>query len=982
GTARPDVYDGTARPTTIEAFHSCYLYISYENKGILEELNESARKLDVRLLPGTEQGNCSFNDSRAYGPRISSTYIEAKRIEIDSKTIDYRVVDKYFNHKVGWATANPYLPTDRGGNEYRGDIDFDVLHTMWTMDLIFLDAMNISGLEKISPTFNASEFPRPDIRHNFVLTSILPYAGCMWGAIVLLPMVFFAKDMIAEKEAGIKTYMMVMGMSPTAFYFAHFLTGAWKIGSISVICSIPLLVCLPNTFLFFLIVAVLFALNAVAFALLVATIFRRAVAVYGFIVLVWIALIVLSVTVKPDPMNVGMTVLSALNPTAAFVIGATEWTIYEGVDRFANPFGLLPTMATSGVAILMLILDLILLMIITLYLDAVFPSGDTPGKSPVFFISWIFRLCRSKDSNTLDEENLIASNYEENLEPETGLDPSQADVNVRSLVKKWPNGEVAVNGASMRAYRGQVTVLLGHNGAGKSSTFACLTGFSKPTGGQVLICGSNIAEDMKECQRFIGYCPQTNPLFAKLTCYEHLRLYGRFRAGKEVVTDEEIGKVLRDVGLADKRNTLASQLSGGMKRKLCVGMALVGQSRVVLLDEPTAGMDPGARFQIREILEKVKHDRTIVLTTHYMDEADALADRVAIMVKGEIVCNGSPEFLKKKFGTGYVLTVSLSATDNVDERVARVLNAVKAKIDGSKMDGSPGPQFNVLLPFDQKKKFADLFDEMESHKQALGIDSFGLSVNALEQVFIRVGELVEGGAERDSERARSIAEELCSSTEQKSSGPILLLLQFLVLLQRYFLYAWRHKIRTLIPFVVVILIFIPFMVKAYDSSSEPTVESGDHTNDIVINASQLVDSVLPVVVGGGGDPRRLASEAHEVAESAATNLVVKEYTGSGATKELIDDFLHAPPLGVGLGVDGQKLTAYYNKFLGLGWALSENFMVNAMAGKGKPDAITSGIKKDAKPEGQSGRRTRRSAGKGTLEWPLTGRNLDDIHTSG
>ncbi|KAH7698942.1 ABC transporter ced-7, partial [Aphelenchoides avenae] len=379
-------------------------------------------------------------------------------------------------------------------------------------------------------------------------------------------------------------------------------------------------------------------------------------------------------------------------------------------------------------------------------------------------------------------------------------------------------------------------------------------------------------------------------------------------------------------------------------------------------------MDPGARFQIREILEKVKHDRTIVLTTHYMDEADALADRVAIMVKGEIVCNGSPEFLKKKFGTGYVLTVSLSVTDNVDERVDRVLSAVKAKVDGAKLESSPAPQFNVLLPFDQKKNFADLFEEMETRKQALGIESFGLSVNALEQVFIRVGELVEGGADRDSERARCIAEELCNSTEQKSSGIILLPLQFIVLLQRYFLYAWRHKIRTLIPFVVVILLFIPFMANAYEKKS--TAESGDRTYDIVINANQLVESVLPVV-SNGNDPWELRSKAREVASNAAHNLVVKNYGDSDLPKEFEDGYLHAPPLGVGLGVDGEQLTAYFNQLLGIGWALSENFMANAMAGKGKPDTITSGIKKDKKPEGQSRRRTPRSADQDPLEKWMT-----------
>ncbi|KAH7697549.1 ATP-binding cassette sub-family A member 3, partial [Aphelenchoides avenae] len=286
------------------------------------------------------------------------------------------------------------------------------------------------------------------------------------------------------------------------------------------------------------------------------------------------------------------------------------------------------------------------------------------------------------------------------------------------------------------------------------------------------------------------------------------------------------------------------------------------------------------------------------------------------------------------------------STDNVNERVARVLNSVKAKIDGAKLEGSPGPQFNVLLPFDHKKNFADLFEEMETHKQALGIDSFGLSVNALEQVFIRVGELAEGGADRDSERARNIAEELCNSTEQKSSGVVLRLLQFLVLLQRYFLYAWRHKIRTLIPFIVVILTFIPFIVKAYDSSSEPTADYGDRAYDIVINVNQLVESTLAVVGGGRDDLLGLRSKAQEVAKSAARNLVVKDYVASDVTKEFEDDFVHAPPLGIGLCVDGEKLTVYFNKFLGLGWALSENFLVNAMAGTGRPDTITSGIKKN------------------------------------
>ncbi|KAH7675925.1 transport protein C48B4.4, partial [Aphelenchoides avenae] len=206
-----------------------------------------------------------------------------------------------------------------------------------------------------------------------------------------------------------------------------------------------------------------------------------------------------------------------------------------------------------------------------------------------------------------------------------------------------------------------------------------------------------------------------------------------------------------------------------------------------------------------------------------------------------------------------------------------------------------------------------------------------------------VGELAEGGAdERDSERVRSIAEELCKSTEQKSSGVGFRFQQFLVLLQRYFLYAWRHKLRTIIPFVVVILTFIPFMAKAYKS---PTAGFGESAYDIGINANQLVETILPVI-SNGSDPLGLASKAQDIAKKAAHSLVVKNYGEPDATKEFKDGYLHAPPLGIGLGVDGQNLSDYFNKFLGIGWALTENFMVNVMAGKGRPDTITSGIKKN------------------------------------
>lgn len=157
-----------------------------------------------------------------------------------------------------------------------------------------------------------------------------------------------------------------------------------------------------------------------------------------------------------------------------------------------------------------------------------------------------------------------------------------------------------------------------------------------------------------------------------------------------------------------------------MKRKLCVAMALIGNSRVILLDEPTAGMDPGARHDIVQLLSKEKSQRflkyflyyiyefvrTILLTTHYMDEADLLGDRIAIMVKGQIACNGTPVFLKNKFGTGYILTIVLEQDNFMDifnEKINSILKIVQKHAPDARVDKTNNSEFSIILPTKYKK---------------------------------------------------------------------------------------------------------------------------------------------------------------------------------------------------------------------------------------------------------------------------------------
>lgn len=276
-------------------------------------------------------------------------------------------------------------------------------------------------------------------------------------------------------------------------------------------------------------------------------------------------------------------------------------------------------------------------------------------------------------------------------------------------------------------------ILIYSNGAGKSTIFGCLTGFITPTSGQIII-GSE-AENSR-----IGYCPQWDPLFPLLTVEEHLYFYGSLKTSLPIL-QSEVDEVLEQIDLFHARDIRGNALSGGMKRKLCVGMAMIGRSRILLLDEPTAGMDPMARRGVLDIVERVKADKSVLLTTHYMDEADLLSDKIIIMAKGELICNGSSNFLKSKFGVGFVLTISANTQQcqpHEYEHIAQTVIQITQKYcDGAKIDGHVTAQFKIILPNGSQRQFPQLFSELEARKYELKIDSFGVGLNNLEQVFIK-----------------------------------------------------------------------------------------------------------------------------------------------------------------------------------------------------------------------------------------------------
>jgi ABC-type multidrug transport system ATPase subunit/ABC-type multidrug transport system permease subunit len=232
---------------------------------------------------------------------------------------------------------------------------------------------------------------------------------------------------------------------------------------------------------------------------------------------------------------------------------------------------------------------------------------------------------------------------------------------------------------------------------------------------------------------FSSHSPQQNVLFPNLTVREHLRFFGRLKGLLGWNLETAIDRILLDVGLHEKKFTLSSALSGGMKRKLCLSMALIGDPKFILLDEPTSGMDVHSRRSTWELLQKYKNNRIIVLTTHFMDEADTLSDRIAIMSEGTLLCAGSSLFLKSKFGIGYMLTISKESNETPLEPISEAITSI---IPPATVKSTVAGEVIYTLPLDTRMKFGELFQHLKDSSKELGIGSFGISLTTLEQVFI------------------------------------------------------------------------------------------------------------------------------------------------------------------------------------------------------------------------------------------------------
>ncbi|CAH8334395.1 unnamed protein product [Eruca vesicaria subsp. sativa] len=385
-----------------------------------------------------------------------------------------------------------------------------------------------------------------------------------------------------------------------------------------------------------------------------------------------------------------------------------------------------------------MIVEWLVSLIAAYYLDKMSSSG----KDPLFFLKNPFKFMPRHSLGSevsVEMEKLDVAQEREKVE-QLMLEPTTRYAIVCDNLKKMYQGrdgnqpKIAVHGLSLAVPSGECFGMLGPNGAGKTSFINMMTGLVKPTSGAAFVRGLDICKDMDRAYTSMGVCPQHDLLWETLTGREHLLFYGRLKNLKGSDLNQAVEESLKSVnlfrgGVGDKP---AGKYSGGMKRRLSVAISLIGCPKVVYMDEPSTGLDPASRINLWTVIKRAKTNTAIILTTHSMEEAEFLCDRLGIFVDGRLQCIGNPKELKGRYGGSYVFTMTTSSDHEKDVEML-----VKDVSPNAKKIYHIGGTQKFEIPKGEVR-ISEVFQAVEKAKSSFKVFAWGLADTTLEDVFIKV----------------------------------------------------------------------------------------------------------------------------------------------------------------------------------------------------------------------------------------------------
>ncbi|WKA51231.1 ABC transporter ATP-binding protein [Planococcus liqunii] len=297
-------------------------------------------------------------------------------------------------------------------------------------------------------------------------------------------------------------------------------------------------------------------------------------------------------------------------------------------------------------------------------------------------------------------------------------------------LKKVFKGKVAVEGADLYLDKGEAVGLLGPNGAGKSTTISMISTLLKPTSGDVRLNGKSVIQNPSEMRRVLGVVPQEIALYPELTAYENLKFFGRIYGLSGKALEAAIQRSLDLVGLAERQKEVVKTYSGGMKRRINIAAAMMHEPEIIIMDEPTVGIDPQSRSHILEMVHRLNREKglTVLYTSHYMEEVERLCDRVYIMDHGKIIASGTKEELKNILSNEETIWIELNRPNEAFFQELQSFEGVRKAFETEQ-------GIKLILP-KGSRVLGGIFQASERHR--VQIININVQTPSLEDVFLHL----------------------------------------------------------------------------------------------------------------------------------------------------------------------------------------------------------------------------------------------------
>ena len=336
-------------------------------------------------------------------------------------------------------------------------------------------------------------------------------------------------------------------------------------------------------------------------------------------------------------------------------------------------------------------------------------------------------------------------------------------IEIKNVTKKYPN-ITAVDHISFEVKDGEVVGFLGPNGAGKSTTMNMITGFIEPTEGQIIVNGFDISKKPKKAKKQIGYMPEGTPLYMELTVKEFVSYMAELKGVKSKQRKDMVKRVISEVGLENVQNKIIRNLSRGYKQRVSMAGALIGDPDVIILDEPTVGLDPKQITEIRNLIKELGKKHTVILSSHILSEVSQICERVVIINSGKIVAIDTPENLENKTKEKNTILVTVEdPKENMKCLQETVTEISEVKLIKDNEDGTKQYAISSSGQVDLRKKLFEILP-----KQEIVIFELKKSESTLEDAFIKLIDTTSSEAVKDKELSKDKEAEKAKKKENKA----------------------------------------------------------------------------------------------------------------------------------------------------------------------------------------------------------------------